>query len=117
MIPGHWLPHVRAEDNELVGYLVPGEGTDTVTPVTLFGYRLGPASPRPEAEARLVEAGLSSLAGRWTLRVPDRAEPVRVEIVEAAPDRLTVRNIDSDDAGFGRLITLDVPVTEAMQRV
>ncbi|MBA2311033.1 MAG: hypothetical protein H0W01_17450 [Pseudonocardiales bacterium] len=117
MIPSHWMPHVRPDDGELLGYLVAAGDHDTVTPVTVFGYPLGHPSPRAAAESRLEQVGLSYLADRWALELPDREEPIRVEIVEATPELLTVQSVDFGyEADYGTRITLDVPVTHGLHR-
>ena len=42
MIPANWIGHHRPEDDELLGYLCPVDGTSTMfTPVTVFGHPLG----------------------------------------------------------------------------
>lgn len=117
MIPPHWVRYERADDGELLGYLVPSAEDDTAAPVTVFGYSLGPISARNDAERRLDEVGLSYLADRWLLDVPDHGEPINVEIVEADPERLVVKNVDFGyHQDFGTRFTLDVPVTDGFRR-
>lgn len=91
-----------------------------LAPVTVFGYPLGGGSPREDAERRLDEVGLSYLADRWLLDVPGRVEPIStisVEIVEANPQRITVKNVDfGDERDYGTRFTLDVPITGELRR-
>ncbi|QUQ70198.1 hypothetical protein [Kutzneria sp. CA-103260] len=106
MIPQDWLPHHRDEDGELLGYLRPGEAG--FVPVTLFGHPLGEAGDEHDAAAVLDEIGLSYLAGRWLLTLPDRAEPIAVQVIEADADHVRVKSIDYA-ADIGALFTLPVP--------
>ncbi len=92
MTPQDWTPVRRAEDDELVGYLVP-EGDGTATPVTLFGYPLaGPGDPASSAEL-LHRRGLAVLAEPWWLAEPE-GEGYRVQILSATPDAVTVARAD-----------------------
>ena len=97
MIPSHWLGYRRIDDGELLGYVVPTDGA-LFTPVTVFGYPLAPAGARDDAERRLDEVGLDYLADRWILQVADQPEVISVEIVEANPETLTVKNVTSEVA-------------------
>lgn len=116
MIPTEWQGHRRASDDELVGYLVPGDGA-TWTPVTLFGAPVDGPLDRDDAERRLDEVGLSHLAERWLLDVPTRQDPIAVQIVEATPSVLRVASVDlRDDVEYGTVFTLDVPATGALRR-
>lgn len=114
MIPTAWQPHRRVSDGELVGYLVPGE-SGTWTPVTVFGLPVDGPVDLDDAERRLDEVGLSHLAQRWLLDLPD-AGPIAVQIVEATPSVLTLASVDfGSDVEYGTRFTLDVPVTEALR--
>jgi hypothetical protein len=65
MIPSTWVPHYRAGDGELVGYL---DGADpTVTPRTLFGYPLAEGCSPADAVRVLENRGLACLGDRWDL--------------------------------------------------
>lgn len=87
MIPHGWTPYHRAEDDELLGYLV--EAGDGTVPLTLFGVALGePGSPE-HAEEVLQTRGLSCLAEPWVLR-NEGGEEIRVALVAAYPDRVVV---------------------------
>jgi hypothetical protein len=114
MIPTNWISHRRPEDNELLGYLRPGEvGSDRFTPVTVFGYPLGTATSEDEARRILESVGLSYLAETWLLTIPDHVEPVAVQIVEATPQQLRVKNVDFGYAAadIGQIFILEVPDT------
>lgn len=114
MIPTTWVRHERAEDGELVGYLVPAG--DRIVPTTLVGTALGPPVERAVAERRLEADGLVVLAGRWLLDRPG-AEPVAVAIVETAPDRVTLESVDyGSEGGFGARYVLDAPADGALRR-
>jgi hypothetical protein len=116
VIPEDWIPYHREEDGELVGYLVP-ETDGLVRPATVFGYLLGPPTSRQDAEQVLDSVGLSYLADRWLLRLPDRADPIAVRIVEASPTRLVVQNADFGYEGdIGARFVLDVPETGRLSR-
>jgi len=115
MIPTDWLGYRRIDDGELLGYLVPTDD-GIVTPVTVFGYPLDPAGARGHAERRLDEVGLDYLADRWTLKVSEHAEAISVEIVEANPETLTVKNVDyGDSLNYGHRFTLKIPVTSGLR--
>lgn len=87
MIPSTWVPHVRAGDGELVGYLDGAE--PAVVPRTLFGYPLGEASPTEVAARVLEERGLACLGDRWVLTRDDGGR-VDVMIMSAYADRVDV---------------------------
>ena len=115
MIPTEWQGHRRAVDGELVGYLVPGDG-QTWTPVTLVGVPVDGALPRADAERRLDEIGLSTLAERW-LMDRGQAEPIAVRIIETNPGTVTVASDDfGADVEIGTVFTLDVPAAGALRR-
>lgn len=87
MIPSSWLPHFRASDGELVGYL---DGTDSaVVPRTLFGYALAESGSRTEGVRVLEERGLACLGERWLLKRDD-GDQVDVLIMSAYADRVEV---------------------------
>jgi hypothetical protein len=116
MIPEHWIPYRRQNDDELLGYLVP-VSEDVFEPVTVFGYRLAEADDRGGAERILDSVGLSYLADRWMLRLPDRAESIAVQLVEASPERLVVQNVDYGFEGdYGTRFELDVPEAGRLRR-
>ncbi len=114
MIPAHWARHHRREDNELLGYLCPvQDAPGWFVPVTLFGHPLGGPSKEEDARQRLDRAGLDYLAQNWLLSLPGHPDPITVQIVEATPQQLRVKNIDYGytEADIGRIFVLDVPVT------
>jgi hypothetical protein len=86
VIPSHWVPHRRPDDQELVGYTV-RHAAGTV-PLSLLGHPL--ATPQePGAAIALLEArGLACLAESWWLRTRD--DEVEVRILEVFPDRVRV---------------------------
>lgn len=113
MIPHDWIAHHREDDGELLGYLRPVNGG--FQPVTLFGQPLGDAVDEHDAAAVLDGIGLSYLAGRWRLTLPGRPEPIAVQVVEANPDRVRVKNVDPGYEGDVReIFTLPVP-TDRLQ--
>lgn len=119
MIPATWIPYRRSEDDELLGYLSPVEGAaDRFVPLTVFGHPLSDEEV-DEQDARLVldATGLSYIADRWLLDLEGRLEPISVEIVEASPERLRVRNIDYGYEGnIGDIFVLDVPPGDVLRR-
>ncbi len=97
MIPTTWIPYRRAEDDELLGYLRPVDGSaNRFLPVTVFGNPLGDEADEHEAQQVLDSTGLSYLAGRWLLTLAGRPEPLAVEIVEASPEQLRVKTSATD---------------------
>lgn len=110
MIPNNWREHRRSEDDELIGYVAACDGSFAA--YTLFGYPLGDNLDESEAERVLEAAGLRYLAERWMLAIDGRDEPIAVEIVEARPATVTVKNVDVgyEDGEWGTPFTLDVPV-------
>ncbi|MFC0544801.1 hypothetical protein [Kutzneria chonburiensis] len=91
MIPDDWIAHHRDKDGELLGYLRPVG--DRFEPVTLFGHPLAGPSDEYDAAAVLDSVGLSYLAERWRLTLPDRVEPVAVQVVEVDPDTVRLKNV------------------------
>ena len=103
-----WIVYTRVEDNELLGFLVP-EGQCFV-PVTIFGYVLSHPVDREEAAHVLESVGLSYLAERWWLLLDDNTK-IAVEIVEADPQRVVVKNVDfGHDGDIGDRFTLTAPI-------
>ena len=87
MIPSTWIPHYRASDGELAGYL---DGVDpAVVPLTLFGYPLAEAGALAEAVKVVEQRGLSCLSERWELRL-ESGELVPVLIMSAYADTVVV---------------------------
>jgi len=115
---GDWREHRRDEDDELLGFLrpVPGEPGRFV-PVTVFGHPLGEAGDADDAGRVLDAVGLSYLADRWLLTIPERAEPIAVQIVEASPQRVRLRSVDFGYEGdIGTIFTLPAPPGDALRR-
>jgi hypothetical protein len=108
VIPDDWIAHHREDGGELLGYLRPVDGG--FEPVTVFGHPLGEAGDEYDAAAVLDAIGLSYLAERWLLTVPGRDEPIAVQLVEADPDHVRVKNVDPGYDG-GAFFTLPVPVS------
>jgi hypothetical protein len=103
-----WIEHRRADDDELVGFLVP-DG-DQFVPVTVFGYPIAQSAPRGESEGELDRRGLSYLAERWVLRLPDQTS-IQVEIAEASPAQVVVQSVDLfSGLDYGTRFTLHAPV-------
>lgn len=108
-----WIEHRREHDDELLGFLVPGGG-ERFTPVTVFGYPITEPTDREGAEESLDRLGLSYLAEPWTLK-REGQEPIRVEIVEASPERVVVKNVDfGSELEYGTRFTLSAPVYERL---
>ena len=118
MIPQDWIEHRRAEDDELIGYLcpvrdVPGQ----FIPLTVFGYPVGDPGDECEAQDILRCVGLSYLGDPWLLTLDGRSEPIAVQIVEASPQRLLVKNVDFGYEGdIGKIFVLDVPEIGRLRR-
>jgi hypothetical protein len=119
VIPETWIEHRRVEDNELLGYLRPVDGgPGRYVPVTIFGYALGDPADEDGARKTLESVGLSYLADRWWLTLDGRAEPISVQIVEASPDRLLVKNVDFGYEGdIGTTFPLEVPEAGRLRRL
>ena len=88
VLPDNWIEHRRSEDREPVGWIVP-DG-ERFRPVDVLGRQV---TVEPvewlEAEELLDALGISFLADRYTLLLPDGTErPVR--IAEASADGITV---------------------------
>jgi len=104
---------VHREDGELVGFVVPGDGG--WTPCAVFGPPVGEPAERDDAEQWLREHGLSYLADRWLLREGD--DWLRVDVVEAAPDRVVVAVADYGRIDeWGRRTELTAPVDGMLRR-
>jgi len=105
-----WIVYTRAKDNELLGFLVP-DG-ERFVPVTIFGYVLSDPGDRAQATQVLESVGLSYLAERWWLRLNDQTR-IAVEIVEASPTQVVVKNVDFGDEGdLGGRFTLSAPIVD-----
>ena len=105
MIPRTWSPVHRPDDGELIGYVEACDAGHRAR--TLFGSPVGEATTREDAEETLLGMGLRYLADKWLLAVDGQDEPVMVEIVEAAPDRVTVQSVEfGADGEYGRRYTL-----------
>jgi hypothetical protein len=113
VIPSDWVPHRRAADAELVGYL--RRDPSGTTPLNLFGHPLtGPGEPA-RAVAVLEARGLASLAEAWWLGRGEEA--VEVRILEAFPDR--VRVVEAPFGFYGPdspRHTLETPATALSPR-
>jgi len=98
---------VHREDGELVGFVVPQDGG--WTPCAVFGPPVGEPTEQDAAEQWLRDHGLSYLAARWLLREGD--DWIRVDLVEAAPDRVVVAVADYGRIDeWGRRTELAAPV-------
>ncbi|HEX2132466.1 MAG TPA: hypothetical protein VHH15_13000 [Actinophytocola sp.] len=107
MIPSTWLPVHRPDDGELIGYVEPGAAGHQAR--TLFGTPVGDPTTADDAEDTLLGLGLRYLADKWLLTVDGQADPVMVQIVEAAPDRVTAQSIEFGPGGeYGQRFTLTV---------
>ena len=78
----------RGEDDELCGY-VDADGREWQA-LTIFGGRLGVHERREDAERQVLDAGLASLAERWTLVDAASEEEQVVCIQEASPAAVTL---------------------------
>ncbi|UQN07054.1 hypothetical protein [Deinococcus sp. QL22] len=131
MIPATWQecrrPDDDADDDELVGYLVPAG--ELVIPVTLIGTPLGEAQAKAAAAALLHEHGLMTLNGRWWCLLPEvvlgpQTDPQQpqpswewrsVFIVEASPQECCVRLEMPAEEERTSTVTLPVPVGELLR--
>jgi hypothetical protein len=116
VIPKTWLPHHRSEDGELLGFLCPTSAGRYV-PVTVFGSPLGEDADADGAQQVLEAVGLSYLADRWLLARPQHPDPVTVEIVEASPERVRLKNVDFGlEHDYGQIYVLEAPVDGSLRR-
>ena len=118
VIPQTWIEHRRADDNELLGYLRPADDVaGQFIPVTVFGCPVGDPADEYDAQQVLESVGLSYLADQWLLTLDGRAEPISVQIVEASPQRVVVKNVDFGYEGdIGRIFVLEVPEDGRLRR-
>jgi hypothetical protein len=127
MISPDWLPHRRASDDELVGYLL--QSGDDVVPMTLLGMPLGMPQAGAVARASLDEHGLAILNERWWCRLPkplsedaDANNPESdwewraVLVVEASPVRCTIRLENPTVEEFMIRVSLPVPVGDLLSK-
>jgi len=75
VIPSHWLGYRRIDDGELLGYVVPTDGA-LFTPVTVFGYPLGPPPPATTQSGDWTGAQPSAL-GQPTTSTTDGARSTK----------------------------------------
>ncbi|MFI5909442.1 hypothetical protein [Dactylosporangium sp. NPDC051541] len=118
MIPQNWIEARRDEDGELLGFLRPADDEiGRFVPVTVFGYALGGPGDEDDGRRVLEAIGLSYLADRWSLSRPGRTDPIAVQIVEAGPQRVVVKNVDFGFEGdIGTTFRLDTPVDGSLRR-
>jgi hypothetical protein len=109
VIPADWEPYEREDDGEVLGYLEP-MGGDRVRPVSVFGHPLAEPGDRVDAAERFEDLGLRYLAEPWQLRLEDRPEPLRVRILEARPDRLTLQVFFTEGIYSGERFELEPPL-------
>ncbi|MGP6170206.1 hypothetical protein ACTU6U_07685 [Microbacterium sp. A196] len=113
-----WTPH-RRDDGELLGWIHPS-GDDWVA-VDVFGRTISDAVDWLVAEELLEEHGLAWLAEPWMLE--DEGRPIRVRIVEVAPEHDGIRGrivVKIDDYGditrpAAESIVLPWPVPENLR--
>ena len=79
---------IHRDDGELCGFVRAAEGGWQA--LTVFGGVLAHAEEEHEAERRVRETGLASLADRWTMIDHTTGEEEIVLIQEASPDGVTV---------------------------
>jgi len=108
VIPGNWEPYEREDDGELLGYVEPVG--DRVRPVTVFGHPLAEPGDREDGRERFEELGLRYLAEPWVLRLPDRAEPIRVRILEASAERVRLQEFFTEGVYSGERFMLAPPI-------
>lgn len=80
----------RAEDDELLGFLVADGGR--VLPTTVFGTPLAEAGSEDQGRELLTSLGLDYLTDPWLMRRDE--DEIQVRVVEADPTRVTVQNHD-----------------------
>jgi hypothetical protein len=127
VIPSDWLPHRRASDDELVGYLL--QSGDEVVPMTLLGTPLGMPQAGSAARASLDERGLAILNERWWCRLPkplaadiDPAHPGdewrwrAVLVIEASPVSCSIRLEYPTVEEFTVRVSLPVPVGDLLSK-
>lgn len=104
---------VRREDGEIIGLLESAPNNQWLA-LTVFGVKLGGPLDRHEAVDLLETQGLASLAEPWELLLGD--DWMRVQIVEAAADRVTAQLADFNfpDA-YGQVHELSVPLADRLR--
>ncbi len=84
--------------------------------MTVFGSPLAEPSNRVDAEDVLETCGLSYLSDRWQLQVGE-GQPIEVEIVEASPGQVVVKNVDfSSGLDHGHRFSLAAPAEDRLTR-
>lgn len=103
-----WIPYKRKQDEELLGFLAPSDGS--FVPLTVFGHALGTPMDQDAAERVLDAVGLSCLAERWRFRTTE-GESISIEIIEASPERVVIKNVDFGYEGqYGEQFVLPTPL-------
>ena len=128
MIPTHWTPVHRPEDDERVGYLSPDGAPDLLVPRLLTGAPAGPATHQGAARELLVTRGLALLDRRWWCRLPaplvdgTRADTpeadwewASVVLVEASPVECRVRLEFAAPPELRALAVLPTPVGDLLR--
>ncbi|NNH68278.1 hypothetical protein HLB23_00005 [Nocardia uniformis] len=102
-IPGHWIPHRRA-DGEVVGWIDLESQAPDLVPVDRLGSPLDPVSDWSAAEETLEHRGLGFLLNRFHYR----GHTVRIR--QLYPDHIIVTTAVSDAIGdVGEEFTLPFP--------
>ncbi len=102
-------PIRRAEDGELLGFVMPHpDGSQRYCAAAVFGGLLGTHDDRADAERQVIGIGLSSLAERWWILSDGRWQ--RCWLIEAAPDRVVGVIADYPFMGRPQLIRPGTPL-------
>ncbi len=92
-VPDAWIPHRRG-DGELVGWIA--AAGDEWDAFDVLGRAVVASVDWLAAEEALEERGLAFLADPWMLE-REGAAPLRVRMVEVAPERIVVKAEDYGD--------------------
>jgi len=102
-------PIRRAEDDELLGFVMPStDGSQRYCATSVFGGLLGIHQDPIDAERQVTEVGLPSLAERWWVFAGGRWQ--RCQLIEAAPDRVVGVIGDFPFTGRPQVIPRDTPL-------
>ncbi|GAA4421663.1 hypothetical protein ACFQV2_06990 [Actinokineospora soli] len=109
----HGQEVIRDTDRALLGYVREADG-DLWSPLTVFGYPLGPDAPYDEARDTVEQRGLATLADRWHLRDTD-GEWYACAIQEATPARVRVSITDLGHPDVYSSRTIENPTPETLR--
>ena len=109
----HGLEVIRDTDSALLGYVREADG-DRWSPLTVFGYPLGPDAEFHDAWDTVERRGLACLADRWEFRDAD-GQWYACAIQEATTERVRFSIVDFGHPEVYSTRTVERPTAETLR--